>query len=366
MVAPRSHGADSQAASRMRTAKVTRPFRSGPGQCRGKPVSSIQTSAQIPANKPSPPGWVLIMGVLALFLVWSTTFITIEALLDHPASGDLRPDGPFNWFTLTNARFTPVAAICAVWCFGFRWRETLALIREHWLRVIVAACFNMFGYNYSLYYAQQSGVAAPIASLMTALAPLFLMLLSAAFLSERMTRRRVIGFAVALSGIVLISQARETTGSTYWLLVLIAAMAPLSWSIYSILTKPVTRQHSPVVWTYLVLVVGGLPCAAMLPFAGATELTQLSPAEWGGMLHLTLGATVFGFAVWSWLLQHLPATVVGMTVFLNPPMTTGAKALLALAFPAVFAFTVVQLEVAGGLLALAGVAIATLKVRRGR
>jgi len=317
--------------------------------------------------------------VLVLFIVWSTSFISIEYLLDHPAPGDERLDGPFSWLGLTAARFAPVALLCAIWCFGFRLRESIATLKLHWRRAILCGCFNVIGYNFALYYAQSQGVAAPVASMITVLAPLFLMIWSASFLGEKLTARRLIGFAVALSGIVVISLSKELTGATYPLLIAIAVCAPLSWSLFSAITKPVTRTINPVLWTYLTLIMGGIPCLIILPFDGwagyesmlsnaanGGDEATLAWAQWGALAHLSIGATIFGFALWTWLLRHLPATVVGFTVFLNPPMTTGFKALLSLLWPSAFIFTISGGEYVGGALALLGVGIATLKIGRPR
>ncbi len=40
--------------------------------------------------------------------------------------------------------------------------------------------------------------------------------------------------------------------------------------------------------------------------------------------------------VWTWLLRHLPASVVGFTVFLNPPLANGSKIALAVLWAATF------------------------------
>jgi hypothetical protein len=54
----------------------------------------------------------------------------------------------------------------------------------------------------------------------------------------------------------------------------------------------------------------------------------------------------------------LPASSVGFTVFLNPPLTALSKLALAALFPATFLFAIEAQEVLGGLLALAGLGIA--------
>jgi drug/metabolite transporter (DMT)-like permease len=96
----------------------------------------------------------------------------------------------------------------------------------------------------------------------------------------------------------------------------------------------------------------------VLPFAGLPELRTLDGTGWGLLLYLAIPCTIIGFALWTWLLSHLPATTVGFTIFLNPPMTTGYKLLLTTLFPAVFAFSVVTGEFVGGALMLSGVAVA--------
>ena len=322
--------------------------------------------AESPSNSPDamqgPSAWVIVSGVLLLFVVWSNSFNAIEYLLDARAPGG----ASFDWLSLTAARFAPVALICAVYCFVAYPRRTRELLRDHWPRLLVAALFNVTGYNFALYGAQQMGIAAPIASLMTVLAPLFLMLLAALFLGERLTRKRLTGFAIAMAGVVIISQSKEMTGASYPALVALAAVAPLSWAIYSVLMKPLTGKYPPLLITYLVLVLGGGPFCAVLFFdgGGGAEMLAMNAGGWCALVFLSLLSTVLGFGLWMWLLKYIPASIVGFTIFLNPPMTTASKAALTALFPEAFDFTIVTGEVFGGLIALIGVAVAVWKRRR--
>ena len=305
---------------------------------------------------PSP--LVTALGVFGLFTIWAGSFIAIEALLRSS-------DGPgrFGWLSLTAARFVPVAAICATWCFLFRRRESLELLKDHWRRLCLSGLLCVPGYNFALYAGQEREVAAPIASLLTALAPLFVMLLSALFLGERITPRRGIGFVIAATGLVIVATSKASGGVAYPLLIAMTALAPLCWSIHSVLTKPVTRTVSPLLYTYLAIVIGGAPLVPVLPFAGGPEMLTLDAAGWGLLAYLSILCTVVGFALWTWLLSRMPATSVGFTIFLNPPMTTAYKAALAALFPATVAFTLVTGEFVGGLLMLAGVGAAVIRRR---
>jgi drug/metabolite transporter (DMT)-like permease len=298
--------------------------------------------------------WFVLAAALGLFAVWSNSFIAIGYLLGAEGAAPR-----FDWLSLTVARFLPVAVICAVYCFGFRRQESVALLRSHPVRLAFCGLLGVWGYNFALYFGQQHGVPAPIASLETALVPLFLMILGAAVLKEQLTVSRLGGFAVALAGMIVISRAKDLDGAgSYGLLIAITALAPLAWSIYSVLSKPVIRHHSPLVWSYLMIAVGGLPLLLVLPFSGGPEMISLDGTGWLAVGYLSLACTVLGFAVWTWLVKHLPASSVGFTVFLNPPLTISFKVLFAALFPATFAFTIVAQEWIGGALAMAGMLIA--------
>ena len=269
-----------------------------------------------------------------------------------------------SWVTLTVARFAVAGGVCGVYCAIWRRRESVEVLRQHWRRLVLCGTLAVPLYNFCLYYAQEHGIAPPIASLTTTLVPLFVMLLSALFLGERLSARQGIGLAIAGAGMFLVATARQS-GLTleYPLLLAIAAMAPLSWSTLTVLSKPVAGTVSPVLWSFLSVVAGTVMVLPLLPGATWSDMAALDGGGWAALLYLALPCTILGFVVWTWLLRRLPASTVGFTVFLNPPLTTLSKWALALALPAVFTFTVVAKEILGGALALGGMAVA-LTARR--
>jgi O-acetylserine/cysteine efflux transporter len=204
-----------------------------------------------------------------------------------------------------------------------------------------------------------------VASLITTLVPMFVMVLAAIFLRERLTWRRIAGFAIAAAGMVIISQAKGGAGGGgYPVLIAITALAPLSWSIYSVVSKPMTGRIAPIVWTYLATSLGGLLVLPLLPGRTWRQWAELDAGGWAALLYLAVPCTVLGFAVWTWLLRHLPASSVGFTVFLNPPMTTTSKFILAGLFPATFLFVIQPGEWVGGAVTLIGMALALYAPRR--
>jgi drug/metabolite transporter (DMT)-like permease len=301
---------------------------------------------------------VLGIATLLLFLVWSHTFLAFEVLLT-PKSGP----APLDWLDLVVARFVPVFVVAAVWCFGFRRRESLEILRAHPGRLCLCGLLAVAAYNGFLYYGMEHRVAGPVASLLTTLSPLYLVVLGIVALGEPATRRKVLGLVLGFAGVVLIATTKKPAGGSTALAVAITALAPLSWSFHTTLTKTVTATRSPVLWTFLVLVVGSLPFVVVPFVRGADALLRLSATDVALVLYLSLFATIGGFAVWSWLLRHLPASTVGLTIFLNPPLTTAGKYVLSALLPASFSFEIAPQEWIGGALALAGVAVAVLRRR---
>ncbi len=302
----------------------------------------------------------LAAATLALFLVWSSTFLAFEVLL-APSAGP----APLGWAELLLARYVPAAALCGGWCLLFRRAESAAVVRRHGGRLLLAGLLCVPGYNGLLYHGMEGRVEGPIASVLTSLTPLYLAVLGAAFLGEAMTARKVAGLVLGFGGVAVLASAKEGAGAPRAVLVAEVALAPLCWSAYSALTRPVAREHPPVVWTFLVLAAGGLLSTPLLLVADAGRVAALDGTGLALVAGLVLLATVFGFAVWSWLLRHLPASTVGLTVFLNPPMTMASKTALAALFPASFAVSVSPREWAGGALALLGVAVAVVRLTPG-
>jgi drug/metabolite transporter (DMT)-like permease len=308
------------------------------------------------------PRWALGAAALGLFLLWSNSFIAISYLL----GGD-RTEAQFTWVGLTAARFLLIAPICAVYCLVRRRREAVRILRAHPRRLLASGLLAVPGYNLALYYGQGHGIPAPIASLTTALLPLMVIVLAGVFLHERITRRHLAGFGISVLGMGIVASAgKGTMGHAYPLLVVITALAPLSWSLYSVLARPLAGRVDSLVWTYLAITVGSVFLLPLLPGPVWRQWTALSGPGWVALVYLSLPCTVLGFAVWTWLLKHLPASTVGLTVFLNPPLTTVSKLALGALVPSVFVFSVGGRDILGGTLALVGLGIAVLPIRRRR
>ncbi len=307
--------------------------------------------------KTSPKKTTLFIATFALFFVWGNSFVAIGYLLGNDGA-----QPRFDWVGLMVARFLVASLVAGTYLLLFKLREAIDVFKRYKGRLAICATLNVPAYNLALNYAQQNGVPAHIASLTTTLAPLFIMFLAAIFLGEKLTKRRLLGFTIAAAGMTLIANSKGSF-SDYSLMVAITCLAPLAWSFYSVLSKRALEKESAIVWTYLGLVISGLYILPLAPFYAWKDVAALDTTGWFALLYLSIPCTVMGFAIWSWLLRHLPASSVGFTVFLNPPLTSISKLALATIFPATFMFSISGWEWVGAAITLVGLSVAIYQKR---
>lgn len=251
-----------------------------------------------------------------LFVVWSNAFTAIKHLREI-----------FSPAELVLARFIPVLVISVICLMSRRpiREETLETIRQAPLKLIGMGLFGVTGYNYFIYLAQ-SEIKPGAAALVTTLAPLFTMILAIFFLKEKAVLKRVAGMLVAFAGLFIVLRwgkvgmgritGVENADIKY---MMIATLAPLSWSFYTILGKDLLANRSPAVVTCLPVVIGTLPLLflATPDFFARTALMESS--HWFALAYLSLASTLLGFFVWNFALRHLPASTVSSFIYLNPP-----------------------------------------------
>ena len=274
------------------------------------PTPAAGTRSSIPA-----PAMRALL--VLLFVIWANSFTAIRYLLET-----LDP------MELVLARFLPVSVFCLLYLAlsPSRRRDTVSILRAAPLRAIAMGLTGVAGYNFFL-YTGQGGVKPGAASLLTTLAPLFILVLAILFLRERVPMRRALGIVVAFAGLFLVVRwgrvglagvaSVENAELRY---VLITALAPLSWSIYTIVGKSLLRRSSPVVVTYLTLVIGTLPFLALADAGFFRTVAAFSWQQWAALAHLSVLCTIVGFLIWVAALSRLPATEVASYVYLNPPL----------------------------------------------
>jgi len=252
--------------------------------------------------------------LVILFVIWSNSFHAIAYF---------RQGMSVSTIAIVTLRYGPIVPVCLAYCF-WRWTRFREMMTRDGWRVLAAALFTVPGYNLALNWGQ-GRVPAGTASLLIATNPIFTYLLAVALLSERVRWAKAAGLVLAFLGVYgLVRFQNGQFGATYLIYALVVLLAPLCWALATVISKPVTTRHDPLLFTFAATGIGSLPFLVTLALGTGDShgvLTRLTQTGWIALVHLSLGCTIIGFAAWFWALRHLSASSVAAFVFLNPPFT---------------------------------------------
>ncbi len=280
--------------------------------------------------------------LLAAIVIWGWTFVATKVCLEH-----------MSIIQLVASRFLIGApalyAIARLLGVSFRYRE---LSRPFALGAVVfSGHFLLQAWALELTTATNTGW-------IVAFSPLTIALLAALILKEPIAFSMRVGIVMATLGIVLLV-SRGELGSLDWLSSAgdwLALLSTLTWAIYTIVTRDLSRVRDPVVVAFAMtvpLAVVGL----VLPYVleGWTPLASLPGDAIGALVFLGLGGVALAQWFWQVGVAKLGAAKAGLFLYLEPLATTAlAVPFLGESFGAVAAV--------GGALMLGGVFVAQRQV----
>ncbi|MFZ1237023.1 MAG: EamA family transporter [Prevotella sp.] len=160
-------------------------------------------------------------------------------------------------------------------------------------------------------------------SLIATLTPVATMLMSAAFLKEKISGKKTIGVMIGMAGALLMVYMGWIGGSgTNDLLgIVLTILSLLTWVIYLLVTRKVSQKYTAVTqmkWIFLVSTLAILPFA--MPEINQQKLFTTDWA-WSGIIEMTfivVFATVMGYFAIPFAMRYLSATTVSIYTNLQP------------------------------------------------
>ena len=250
--------------------------------------------------------WVVLLVLVTL--MWGNSFIAIKHIVEYVS--------PLELVTL---RFVPVALTFILILLPSRGGRVREMIREEGWRLAFLGLTGAVLYNAFLAWGE-TRVPAGTASLIIALNPAFIYVLSLVLLDETFHWYRAVGLGVAFGGLLII--IRWGTGQLVTIgdarYVFITMLAPTMWAVYTIFGKSVITRHPPLMVTGASMVFAGLFSLIFVRPALLMRIPTLPLSFWGAVLFLALPCTVFAFLVWFSALEHMPASRVAVFIYLVP------------------------------------------------
>ncbi|MBY0219691.1 MULTISPECIES: DMT family transporter [Paenibacillus] len=253
---------------------------------------------------------------LLTILIWGTTFISTKILLID---------------------FTPVEILLFRFLIGYVVLfliyprvMRISTIREELLFMAAGLC------GVTLYFLIENialvFTLASNAGVIVSIAPFFTAVLAHFFLKdEPLSRQFVVGFAIALTGIVVIAFHGSYSLQLNPLGDLLAFVAPAVWAIYSVLMRKIGDLHYHTIGATRKVFFYGL--LFMLPslflFEFHLDMERLADlSNLSNLLFLGVGASALCFVTWNRAVSLLGAVKTSVYIYLVPVITLFASALL--------------------------------------
>lgn len=250
-----------------------------------------------------------VLLAIAVMAVWGSNFVVIRIGLDH-----LPP--------LTFAALRFAAAFFPAVLFMQRpdvpWRNLAGY------GLLVGG--GQFGL---LFIAMNGHITPALASLVVQMQVFFTIGLAAMLSGERVRSFQCVALLIAVAGLALIVVHTDAMTTPVGLALVLAA--GLSWAGSNIVVRstPKVDMLSYVVWASPFSVVPLLAAALAFegPSAMAAGVVHADAATWAAVLWQAVGNTMFGYAVWAWLLGRYPVATIAPMTLLVPVFGIACSAL---------------------------------------
>lgn len=224
-------------------------------------------------------------------------------------------------------------------------RDLVKITRREWGLVILAGIF--LGLHFLFWIGSLKLTTVASSMILTALEPLFVVIGAAFVFKEKVTRTTFICMALAFVGIVIVSGGDIGSPHGHLLGDLLSVLGTVAISAQMLFGQSLNVRMPPFVYSFLVFLVAALEMA-VYNLVTRTPFTGYPARDWGIFLLLALVPTVFGHALFNWLLKYVNATTISMAILGEP---IGAIILAAL----LLGESVNVYQVVGGLLTILGV-----------
>ncbi len=227
--------------------------------------------------------------------------------------------GPFGFIMLR-----VVGASILFWSVSFITpKETIE--RKDFFRIAIASLFGMC-INMLMFFKGLQ-LSTPINSgVIVTLTPIIILILSAFFLNEKLTRFKVLGIILGFIGAVLLilygNSSRVINAPNVSLGNIMLLINAICFGAYLVMVKPLTKKYSTITlmkWMFLLGVIYTFPFT-ITEFLEISWNTLPFEAIWR-IGFVIVGTTFLTYMLNVYALKTLPATTIGAFTYLQPIIT---------------------------------------------
>jgi drug/metabolite transporter (DMT)-like permease len=233
--------------------------------------------------------------LIMMSIIWGLNFTAIKGALT-----DFQP------LTFNAIRF----GTSSLFLLGLLWlrERSIGVHRKDLARFVMLAIIGNTAYQ--LFFI--NGIALTTATnsaLILATTPIFIILFGAFLNVEKITSRIVQGVILSFLGVVMIVLGSGNTlafSDQSLLGDLLIVANPICWSIYTVLSKPMLKEYSPLKLTTVTMAIGAIPLVIIgAPTLGTQNWAAISSNAWLGLAFSAFLAIGLGYVIWYTGVRHI-------------------------------------------------------------
>lgn len=260
------------------------------------------------AGSRKPTGALIYALVGLMILIWSFNFIVTKTVAAHLP-------GPF----LACLR-TVVAGLCILPVY-LRGPAFTGTREELWKLIGLGAAGIAF--NQILFVVGLGQTSVAHGAIITALAPVQVLLLAVLVKQEHLNGRKVVGILLAFGGVAWLQLGKSSSaGATLWgdfLMYLGTAF----FAFFSVFGKSYTRRMGSLTVTGIGFVSAAVCAAPFALYLGrSVDFTRVPLAAWLGLAYMAIFSSVIGYLIFNYALAHVPASRVAAFLYTQPIVAT--------------------------------------------
>jgi drug/metabolite transporter (DMT)-like permease len=281
-------------------------------------------------------------GLAVLSVIWGLAFVAIRQVELELSPVNLA----LSRWLITDAIFVVLIPVIGKLKTKFE--------RKDVLRLLVVGFANVAGYHLFLNYAETT-ISAGLSSVIIALGPVFMVVLSVFLLNERASSKVVLSLLLAVVGIVVLSSGTFSLSDLSSLAGIVSAvLAAFCYALFTVLGKPLVQKYGSAPTTIYAGLVGTVMLLPLLSTSFFAQVGALNWVGWTSVLYLGALSSAFGYLLFYTLLSRKAVASLSIQLYLIPVVgVVGGWVLLS--------EPVTLTTVVGGAMVLAAVAFATRK-----
>lgn len=194
----------------------------------------------------------------------------------------------------------------------------LSIARQDWPRMLAVGVVGFtISIGFQFYGTHLAGAA--LGSLVTASSPVFIALLGATVLKERVPKQRWAAIGLAFAGVIIVV-GTPAGGPGIVAGVMLLLVAAGSWSLYTIGSASLLSKYDAITVVSLACSVGAI---TSLPFALYAGLSTPRPLPttlvgWAEVAYISVFGMAVAFFLWVWGFRHVSASRGGVMLLFQP------------------------------------------------